>query len=583
MDITYRKRYEEKIEKANQELVEKEQALQISESNFRELIKSIREVFWLRDVVNEKLLFISDSYEEVYGEPKAELFIDSTLWTKNMHPEDRPRIIDKFRKYALKGGFNEDYRIVMKDGSIKWLNSRAFPILDEVGEVVRLSGFTEDITFKKEQDLRVQKIADQLDIVHTIEKTILESESTTDIIYNTLEKTLQKLPILRASLALFDEEDQSFYSYAKMKNDQSTSTDRREFNLSEFGLYPKLKEERAHIVQNLLTKSPKTETDEILINEGAKLVMISPLIHSDKLIGSLNVCFTEEFQKDTEYYKLVTSEVANGLAIAIQQSQLKDQVNQTNAALTSSIDYAKMIQQAYIPYDVNIFGTIDNSIIINRPKDIVSGDFYWVGEFDDKQIIVVGDCTGHGVPGAFMTIIGISALNNIVTYQGVTDPASILNHLNEAILTALHTHQNVQLKDGMDVGVFVYDTVQKTASFGGARRPLTILRQSGEIENINSTRLSIGDHGEEFGIAFETFNIALMKGDRYFMYSDGITDQFGGKKRRKFGKKRLDQALLDSQHLALSEQKTYISNALLDWQGNRYQVDDMMFVGFELH
>lgn len=582
VDITYQKRYEEQIEQTNAELKEKEQALHFSESNFRQLIRSIKEVFWLRDIETDRLLFISDSYQKVFGKPKSTLLKDNSSWSDHIHPEDKDRVRKAYETQAFEGEFNQDYRILMKDGSIKWLNSRVFPIENEQGKVVRLSGFTEDITVKKEQEIRIQKIADRLDVVHTIEKTILESESTTEIIYNTLSKTLEKLPILRASLALFDEENQSFYSYARMKNGTPTATDQRKFRLREFGEYSRLKSERKHIIQNLLTKEQKTETDHILIEEGAVLVMISPLLHGDNLIGSLNVCFTDDFQEDTAHYKEITNEVANGLAIAIQQSQLKDELSQTNDTLTASIDYAKMIQQAYIPNNINIFGTIENSMIINRPKDIVSGDFYWVTSVGDKKVVVVGDCTGHGVPGAFMTIIGISSLNNIVTYQGVTDPASILNRLNDAVIKALHSDQNIQLKDGMDVGVFVYDSAKQSASFGGARRPLTILRKDGTIENIKPTRLSIGVRGDEFGITFNTLPVELRHGDRYYMYSDGITDQFGGAKHRKFGKKRLEQAIIDSKDISLEEQKKYIIQSLESWKGSFFQVDDILLAGFEL-
>lgn len=582
VDITYRKRYEEQIEATNKELKAKEEALAESESNFRELIKSIREVFWLRDVKEKKLLFVSDSYFDVFGKSTASLKEDPRSWSTVIHPDDFDRIRLAYDQKAMQGQFNEDYRIVLEDGTEKWVNSRVFPIYDESGDVIRLSGFTEDISRKKEQDIRIQKIADRLEIVHTIEKTILESESTTEIIYNTLDKTLDKLPILRASLALFYEKEQSFYAYARIKGQEEKSTDKQLFDLKEFGLYQSLKEKKSHLIENLLTKNPRTKTDDILIEQGAKLVMISPLMYRGELLGSLNVCITQEFQEDTAHYKEVTAEVANGLALAIHQSQLKDEVNRTNRMLTASIDYAKMIQQAYIPFDISIPNTIDKNMVINLPKDIVSGDFYWVGEKEDIKIVVLGDCTGHGVPGAFMTIIGIGAINNIVHNKGITDPAEILNQLNLEILSALRTKQNVQLRDGMDVGIFTVNKKTGAAHYAGARRPLTIIREDGSLEHIQATRLSIGDNGEPHGLVYKTELVEVQDGDRYFIYSDGCTDQFGGPRRIKFGSRRLEKTLRETAHLSIDDQEQAIYNAIKEWQGNHYQIDDILLVGFEL-
>ena len=581
VDISERKKYEEKIELANRDLSIKERLLNESEQNFRELIRSIREVFYLRDSLTGKFIFIGDSYETVFGQPVKALEEDPASWLANIHPEDLERVRNALMSRKSSANFNEDFRYILPSGEQRWLNSRLFQILNEKGEEIKISGFTEDITEKKQQELQIKKIADQLDIIHSIEKTILHAESTEDIIYNTLNKTLDKLPIIRASLTLFNTEDNTFYAYARMRGGIEETTDGKEFPLKDFSLYQTLLKTKSNYLQNLKEKKVLSKTDLLLIEQGAELLLMSPLLHGDKLIGSLNVCFTEDYEDHDEHYIQVTNEVANGLAIAIQQSQLKDKLKLSNQALNSSIEYAQMIQQAYIPDNLRMGNVFEDHYILNRPKDIVSGDFYWTGEFGDTKIIAVGDCTGHGVPGAFMTIIGISELNNLVNQRGIVDPALILEALSLAIRSALNSSAAIQLKDGMDLALFAYNTKTGQVFFEGARRPLYQMTKKG-LQIIQPTKISIGDSGDNFGLEFETKSVSHEKGDVFYLFSDGITDQFGGERSRKYSRARLETTLLLNKDNSVSEQGEKLSKELKDWQGESYQTDDMVFVAFKI-
>lgn len=581
VDISDRIRNEEAIQKANLELSIKERALNESEQNFRQLIKSIKEVFWLADFETDQMIFVSDSYEEVFGRKAVTLMEDDQSWRNLIHPADRDFVIKSLEKNGKIGRFNEDFRIVLDSGQEKWVNSRVFTIRSNEGLPTKLSGFVEDITDKKVNELRVKKIADQLDIIHSIEKTILRSESTTEIIYNTLDKTLDKLPVLSASLALFDKENNCFYAYDRMKNGDTTPADGKEFELDDFELYEELNLKRDNLIEDLTLKENKSVMDKMLTSQGVKIALLSPLIHGDHLIGSLKVCFTELYEQNADHYLEITNEVANGLAIAIYQSQLKDKLHTSNSAITSSIDYAKMIQQSYIPAPFQVAEYFEESFIINRPKDIVSGDFYWVGVHDHIRVLAVGDCTGHGVPGAFMTIIGISELTNIVSFQGIVDPAEILTELDLRIKEALSSKSSVQLKDGMDLGIFCYNTITGEASYAGARRPLYQMTANG-LSITNGARLSIGDTGDDFGIRFTSLPVTISSGDIFYIFSDGCSDQFGGEQIRKFSRKRLEIAIEDNSNLPMEEQKHNIEKAITDWQGNYFQTDDILFVGFKV-
>jgi PAS domain S-box-containing protein len=581
VDISERKKYEEKIERANLDLSIQERLLNESEQNFRELIRSLKEVFFLFDTVSGQFIFISDSFESIFGQTKQNLIDNPMSWLQNVHSDDRDRVEKAVLSRTKENIFNEDFRLFMPSGEMRWVNSRMFDIYNEKGEPIKISGFTEDITLKKQQELQIKKIADQLDIIHSIEKTILQAESTEDIIYNTLQKTIDKLPIIRASLTLFDPEEDTFFAYVRDRNQRDERTDGKEFPLSEFSLYETLKESKTNYLQNLKEKENLSYTDKLIMSQGAEILLISPLLHGDNLIGSLNVCFNNEYKDNDDHYTHVTNEVANGVAIAIQQSQLKDRLHLSNRAINSSIEYAKMIQQAYIPSTVQMDGYFKDHFIINRPKDIVSGDFYWTGESGDTKIIVVGDCTGHGVPGAFMTIIGISELSNIVTQRGIVDPAKILKELDLAIVQALASSDRIQLKDGMDVAVFAYNMVTNVICFEGARRPLYQMTAEG-LEIVEAAKLSLGDVGHDFGVTFNTKPISHASGDQFFLFSDGITDQFGGERQRKFSRRRLEEFLLENKTKSVTEKGTLLNERLLEWQGNSYQTDDIMFIAFTL-
>lgn len=581
VDISERKKYEEKIELANIDLSLKERLLNESELNFRELIRSLKDVFYLFDILSGKFIFISDSFESVFGQTAQNLIDNPMIWLQNVHSDDKDRVENAVLSRTKENAFNEDFRISLPSGEIRWVNSRMFDIYNEKGEPIKISGFTEDITLKKQQELQIKKIADQLDIIHSIEKTILQAESTEDIIYNTLQKTIDKLPIIRASLTLFDPDEDTLFAYSRDRDQKDERTDGKEFPLSEFSLYETLKESKTNYLQNLKEKEDLSYTDKLILSQGAEMLLISPLLYGDNLIGSLNVCFNNEYKDNDDHYTHVTNEVANGLAIAIQQSQLKDRLHLSNRSINSSIEYAKMIQQAYIPSKVQIEGYFKDHFIINRPKDIVSGDFYWTGESGDTKIIVVGDCTGHGVPGAFMTIIGISELSNIVIQRGIVDPAMILKELDLAIINALASSARVQLKDGMDVAVLAYNTATNVISFEGARRPLYQMTAKG-LEIIEATKLSLGDEGHDFGITFNTKSVIHESGDQFFLFSDGITDQFGGERQRKFGRLRLEEFLLDNDTKSVAEKGALLNERLLEWQGKSYQTDDMMFIAFTL-
>jgi PAS domain S-box-containing protein len=253
-------------------------------------------------------------------------------------------------------------------------------------------------------------------------------------------------------------------------------------------------------------------------------------------------------------------------------------LKEKNKEIVDSISYSLRIQQAILPNIDLIQSKFDEAFVLYKPKDIVSGDFYWFYERNNKKFIAAIDCTGHGVPGALMTILGNSLLKNIVR-QGTEDPGEILSKLDEYLYEELNLNRENKTPDGMDVSLCVFDDEKQTVQFSGAFRPLVLIRDYEFIE-FKGARYPIGFY-DNIDKKFETTEIATQKGDTFYLFSDGFVDQFGGEKQKKFNKKSFRNLLLDIQYLSLEEQEGYLEYSFNNWKQNEEQTDDVLIVGLK--
>jgi serine phosphatase RsbU (regulator of sigma subunit) len=218
--------------------------------------------------------------------------------------------------------------------------------------------------------------------------------------------------------------------------------------------------------------------------------------------------------------------------------------------------------------------------ILFRPRDIVSGDFYWFLEKDDKIFLAAVDCTGHGIPGAFMSLIGSDYLTHIINLQQIEHPTEILNQLHFSITKALK-QEETDNRDGMDVAMCVIDKKSNTLQYAGAARPLLYV-QDNEMKELLSTKLPIGGFQIETERDFVTYTIPIDRPTTFYIYSDGYQDQFGGPKGRKFAQKKLKSLLFDIHHLPAKEQKKALETTLDDWMQDNRQMDDILIIGVHL-
>jgi len=249
--------------------------------------------------------------------------------------------------------------------------------------------------------------------------------------------------------------------------------------------------------------------------------------------------------------------------------------------ITSSIEYASRIQMAMLPaYDLfkNFFS---DHFIIFKPRDIVSGDFYWIGEDEKHIFFTVADCTGHGVPGAFMSTLGISTLNEIITNNDDLQANTVLSLLREKIKTSLHqTGKEGEAADGMDVAFCVLHKNWKTLQYSGAYNPLFIF-QGGEFKEYKADRMPIGIYYGEKD-TFSNYEINVKKGDAIYIFSDGLPDQFGGPDGSKYKKSNLKKLLSEIYYKPMAEQRNIIENEFEKWKGSFDQVDDITIIGVRI-
>ena len=256
-----------------------------------------------------------------------------------------------------------------------------------------------------------------------------------------------------------------------------------------------------------------------------------------------------------------------------------NEIELKNRNIRDSIVYAKNIQKAVLNTSFSKIGSYPEIFILYLPKDIVSGDFYWYYKINDIFILAVMDCTGHGVPGAFMSILGTTLLNEIVLHDKILDPAEILEHLRVRLIETLgQNNESATIKDGIEGGVISYNTTECILNYSGSFNPLIHIHQN-ILSKINADRIPIGFY--ERVIKFTVKTIKIKKGDIIYLFSDGYIDQFGGSEKRKIMAHRFTDILAKIHILPLDRQKSELFDFITHWKGDMDQTDDILVVGLQ--
>jgi serine phosphatase RsbU (regulator of sigma subunit) len=260
-----------------------------------------------------------------------------------------------------------------------------------------------------------------------------------------------------------------------------------------------------------------------------------------------------------------------------QKKEIEDQNNK----ITDSIEYARRIQSAVFPPVEKRKGILPDHFILHKPCDIVSGDFYWMAKKDKRVFIAVADCTGHGVPGAFMSMLGVAILCEIVNKKASVYASGILNQVRGRLIHALHqTGKNDETREGMEMALCIIDFEQRKVQYAGAYRPLYIVSKH-ELVEIKADKMPIGIY-EGKRRTFTNREVVLEKDDCIYLSTDGYADQIGGPKRKTFKSKYLKELLLKIHDKEMKEQHSILEATIEEWKGDVEQIDDMLLMGIRV-
>jgi len=422
--------------------------------------------------------------------------------------------------------------------------------------------------------------------IKTLKAESARRENELKLLMKERELDISEKDRLAKSLALEQEKNQV------IENEQKVRSLQQQQKLQEFEL--KQKNDEALVLQktNEALEKDKLLKETELENEkfarkmamwlGVLMVLVALVIlfslfssrkKNQKLAES-----KKQIEKINTDLEIKNSEVLKQNEKIIQQKEIIEHKNQS---ITDSIQYASRIQNAVLPPVDFISEWGKENFILYKPKDIVSGDFYWGLKNDNKIIIAAGDCTGHGVPGAFMSMLGHAFLDEIVNTTRIENAAMVLNLLRDGIINTLKQKGSIgETRDGMDISLLILDPASGKLDFAGANNPLYLIR-NGKLIKIQGDRMPIGIHFTTL-TPFTNQVVSTEKGDNIYIFSDGFADQFGGPKGKKFMYKPFQDLLLSVSENKMETQKVLLNDTFEAWKGERDQVDDVLVIGLRI-
>jgi tetratricopeptide (TPR) repeat protein/serine phosphatase RsbU (regulator of sigma subunit) len=324
--------------------------------------------------------------------------------------------------------------------------------------------------------------------------------------------------------------------------------------------YESIRRQKELEIKNLELENEKEKTKR------QRLIIMAGLAGLLVLVVFIVLIYRQYIQKKKANIELV----AKNRVISYQKQQITD-----------SIRYASRIQKAVLPPEEYITGILPQHFILNIPRDIVSGDYYWTTQRANESIIAVADCTGHGVPGAFMSMLGIAFLNEIVNKSVSAKSHEILGQLRHNIMSSLHqTGREDETKDGMDIALIIVNLKSKMLQYSGAHNPLFLIRDK-KLREVKADKMPIGI-SVRYDKPFSNHKIQLQEDDMLYIFSDGYLDQFGGDQKKKFGYRRFRELLLEIHLKELQEQKELLVKAFNSWKGKYDQIDDILVMGIRV-
>ena len=523
---------QEELQRSNQRLEEQVEEVNRTQRRMQILLENASEVITIYDEEGT-IQYVSPSVEPILGYSQSEM--KGTHDIEKVHPDQQEAFKKLFDKLLSKPDeqVTIQYEYQTKEGDYIWMeatgsNFLANPAIQ--GLVINSQNITERKRAEAEQRMRSKMQA--------------LSENSPDLITRLEHGLISYInPVIEE------------YTGQRPETYINQQVDETELN-------PKVLEQWLSIVEQVRgeDKTVKTEMD-FPSNMGERIMQVSAIPEYDENESLESVLVVSH---DITERKLIELEIQN-----------------KNKKIADSINYAKRIQNAILPDNSVITKTLPDSFILYKPKDVVSGDFPWYLEVGDSIFIAAVDCTGHGVPGALLSLIGYFLLNDIVRSRKITDPGKILDILDEGVTSTLRQDQNdSQTKDGMDIALCRIDKKTRKVEFAGAHRPLYVMK-NGEMEEIKGNKFAIGGGIYKNQTNFTSHTIDMAKDDSIFFCSDGFPDQFGGPQNRKFGPKQLRELISELHELPMQDACRIFDEKWESWKADEKQTDDVLLIGIK--
>ncbi len=513
-------------------------------------------------------LWANEGYLQMFEIPEEQLIGKRPRDLFNSDPEHF-RIISQLNatNYTL------EFEVITFKGNKKWVELSSTAILDDTGAVQQQVEVLTDITDKVRVNNELRQHSLDLEFQNVLKEKLINASSIRELTEEALGLIKSRMKdCIHISLLTLDEKKQNFEGYYL----RGGTIEKESHPVRNIKSYEKIKNGRIFIEDNL-SSGGISESDKILIAYGAVSYAVIPVLDGKEVSGMVTITFSKPCSlSGSEKNNLMNFSFI--LSSTIRQLHLTQSLQEKNNDIRESLDYARSIQGTILPDLNKTCSRLGKQVLVFKPKDIVSGDFYWAREDRHFTLIAIGDCTGHGVPGAFLTLIGSRLLEQVVASSESRSPSVLLKQLDGLLHHTLGQGEDDGINDGMEIALCVIDHEKKTLSFCGAGMGLlcfegdTELYLKGEME-------SIGDHRDNEILLHDQL-IPLRSGQRFYMASDGYQDQLGGSNFKRFSKQKLIELLKDVKDKEPEHQETLLNTAIETYRGPHPQTDDITLFGF---
>lgn len=550
--------------------------------------------------IKGNILWVNSAFLKLFGYPSLDEFI-SNKGNNLLEFSNSPKIKEVYQ-YMLENKRPVSYEVlnVSRTGQERWVKTVLNPILNSDGSIKKIFALGTDITDLKNSQEKLLNLTQRLNTINTIDKAILRSASIEDTIYSTVQELKKLFNAQRISIALFDFEEETFTPFATTGLGEQVLNKGNKYPLDAFGGIEVLKKEQHYLVNDINKMESPSNSDLMLVKEGLVSYLLHPMIANGQLLGSLNVCF-DRADLFTKYVIEVIQEVANAVGLSISHHRLQEELKENHVLLekrnknvTNSIRYAEKIQKAILASNEDLSKYLGDYFLFYKPRDLVSGDFYWLETHNNKVYVAVADCTGHGVPGAMVSVICSNALSKALVEEGNSNTGKLLDRTREIVIRRLSKSGGKEVKDGMDISLCAIDFDQMTLQWSGANNPLWIINADRKEVPTHARSFGVGEGGFEFKgdrqpignypkmKPFSSYDVKLQKGDLIYIFTDGYQDQFGGETGEKYLKKRFKRKLLSLKDETMDDQQAILNAEFDQWRNGFGQIDDICILGIRV-